>query len=205
MAREENQREYIRSLRMEQSWRQKSRCSWLKEEDSNTRFIHKLVDSHTKMNSISKLLADNEWETNMDRVKATITYFYKSLYHEPFWRRPRLESLVFNQILKDKRDCLERPFTKQEVYGLPEDKALGLDGFPIKFFKVFWPPIGKDIMKALEEFHHKTTLCRKLNSTFVVLIPKIVGAIKIKDFRPIVFSRISTIYWQKLWHVAWKR
>ena len=37
-------------LREEISWRQKSRELWLKEEDNNTRFFHKMVNAHSRRN-----------------------------------------------------------------------------------------------------------------------------------------------------------
>lgn len=40
-------------------------------------------------------------------------------------------------------------------------------------------------MKALSEFHYKGVLCRSLNATFLVLIPKVLGAAVVKDFCPI--------------------
>lgn len=68
---------------------------------------------------------------------------------------------------------------------LCDDKAPGLDGFPIKIFKVFWHVIRYDVMMACAKFHENANLCRSLNTSFISLIPKKNGAVEIFDFRPI--------------------
>lgn len=80
----------------------------------------------------------------------------------------------------------------EALKSLCEDKALGPDGFPMKFFKVFWPMLGEDVMNPLLEFHRKSALCRSLNATFISLIPKKAGATDLKDFKSI--SLISSFY-----------
>lgn len=55
---------------------------------------------------------------------------------------------------------------------LKEDKTLGPDGFPTKFYVEFYDVIGEDVMAALEEFHNNTTWCRSLSASFITLIPK---------------------------------
>ena len=40
------------------SWRQKSRALFVKEGDNNTRFFHRLANSHTRTNHISSIEVD---------------------------------------------------------------------------------------------------------------------------------------------------
>jgi hypothetical protein len=42
-----------------------------------------------------------------------------------------------------------------------------------------------DIMKFLSEFHAGGLFEESLNASFIALIPKILGALDLKDFRPI--------------------
>jgi len=65
LSEEENikREEYSRSLEMsiyleEVSWRQKSRALWLKDGDNNTKFLHRLANSHRRHNSIETLVVD---------------------------------------------------------------------------------------------------------------------------------------------------
>ena len=84
---------------------------------------------------------------------------------------------------------MEREFEEEEVRRVvlvvEEDKALGLDGFSIVFFQVCWEVVKEDIIKIFREFHVERKFEAILNSTFISLIPKIPGALEMKDFRPI--------------------
>lgn len=50
----------------------------------------------------------------------------------------------------------------------------------MKFMREFWDMLGKDVMMAMNEFHHKAALCISLNSTFIALIPLKKGASKLR-------------------------
>ena len=52
------------ALLEEISWRQKLRAIWLKEGDKNTKFFHRLANSHRRYNSISSLLINGEMSTD---------------------------------------------------------------------------------------------------------------------------------------------
>jgi len=52
--------------------------------------------------------------------------------------------------------------------------------------------LKEDIMKVFHDFHASGKFKRSLNAVFLVLIPKILGAIDSKDFRPI--SLVGSIY-----------
>nr|CAN60370.1 hypothetical protein VITISV_011180 [Vitis vinifera] len=77
-------------------------------------------------------------------------------------------------------DALEAQFTKEEVYGAllgcSENKAPGPDDFTM----AFW------------EFHDHSKFVKSLNTTFLVLIPKKLGAEDLRDFRPI--SLVGSLY-----------
>lgn len=80
-------------------------------------------------------------------------------------------------------------FTEEEVLeGLKDcnkEKAPGPDGFPMGFLQDFWPVIKKNVMKLFEDFHRTGKFLKSINSTFIVIIPKVSGAIRIKEFRHI--------------------
>ena len=45
--------------------------------------------------------------------------------------------------------------------------------------------VKKEVLESIQEFYVHEDFERSLNSTFVVLIPRKVGASDVKDFRPI--------------------
>jgi hypothetical protein len=66
------------------------------------------------------------------------------------------------------------------------DKAPGPDGFTGRFYKVCWDTIKKDIMAALIVVHRgHISKFKLLNTAFITLLPKKVGALQVKDYRPI--------------------
>jgi hypothetical protein len=72
------------------------------------------------------------------------------------------------------------------------DKAPGPDGFSMGFIKACWGMLREDIMAVFGEFHSKANFQKSLNAYFIALIPKKVGAVDLKDFRPI--SLVGVVY-----------
>lgn len=86
----------------------------------------------------------------------------------------------------------------ETVFSMPKNKAPGPDGFPIDFFREALSIVGEDIINAVREFFVTGYLLRKFNATAICLIPKITGADKLTQFRPVacctsVYKIISRI------------
>jgi hypothetical protein len=85
---------------------------------------------------------------------------------------------------------LDAPITEEEVWNtikkLPKDKAPGPDGFTGRFYRDCWQIIKKEIMEAISAvWSRKFRNFDILNSAFIILLPKVEGANRAKDFRPI--------------------
>ena len=93
-------------------------------------------------------------------------------------------------------DALEVPFTEEEMHGAlvgcSGDKALGLDGFTMTFWQFAWDFVKEEVMSFFREFYEHSKFVKRLNATFLVLIPKKVGAEDLRDFRPI--SLVGSLY-----------
>ena len=62
------------------SWGQKLRALFLKEGDNNTRFLHRLANSHRRANTIRGVEVDGiMYEVESD-IQDQVVGFYKSLY-----------------------------------------------------------------------------------------------------------------------------
>ncbi|GJQ90455.1 RNA-directed DNA polymerase, eukaryota [Tanacetum coccineum] len=72
------------------------------------------------------------------------------------------------------------------------DKSPGPDGFSFGFYRHFWPVIEKDVFEAVDYFLMYGEIPNGCNSNFIALIPKILDANMVKDFRPI--SLIGSLY-----------
>ena len=60
------------------------------------------------------------------------------------------------------------------------------------FFKSCWGILKGDIMKLFHYLHARGNLEKCLNVTFIILIPKKLGAVETKDFWPICLIIGST-------------
>jgi hypothetical protein len=72
------------------------------------------------------------------------------------------------------------------------DKAPGPDGFSIAFFRSCWSIAKADLMNFFHNFHEHERFVKSLNATFISLIPKRLGQLEVRDFRPI--SLIGSVY-----------
>ena len=96
-------------------WRQKSHALYVKEGDNNTRFFHRLVNSHRRTNHIKSIVMDGVLYEDGPTVKSQVVQFYQNLYKETDIWRPIVDGLDFDCIGKDERSALEREFSKEEV------------------------------------------------------------------------------------------
>lgn len=72
------------------------------------------------------------------------------------------------------------------------DKAPNPDSFHMKFYQEFWEVIKVEVMAVFHDFHSSGSFIQSINSTFLEIIPKIVGANNIKDFR--LISLVESLY-----------
>jgi hypothetical protein len=87
------------------------------------------------------------------------------------------------------------------------DTAPGPDGFPVVFFKRFWPLVKHGILHILNDFVLGRIDIARLNFGILSLIPKVSGAEQISRYRPIalinvIFKIISKAYACKLDPIA---
>lgn len=85
-------------------------------------------------------------------------------------------------------ESLVSPFMRAEIDNIvklmPADKAPGPDGFNGVFIKRCWPIIKEDVYRLFQFFDNKVNLS-PINSSYIVLVPKISGPTTASDFRPI--------------------
>lgn len=122
--------------------------------------------------------------------------YFQNLYREEGGQRPYLDDLSFKQISAESKVGLEVSFTEEEILVcLKEyngDKAPGPDSFHVRFYQNFWEVIKEEVMAVFRDFHRLRSFAQSINSTFLVIIPKIIGANNVKDFRPI--SLVGSLY-----------
>ena len=184
-------------IQEERVFRMKSKFTWAKEGDANTKLFHKLMNARKAKNVIKKLeVGDGIVVDKETYIVREITDFFKGLYQSEGLRNRGIEGIEWQPISSYLADWLERPFEESEVkkaiFDCDGSKAPGLDGFTLELFKSQWPTMKEDILRVLSEFAKDGIIHGITNETYICLIPKKSSSSKIKDFHPI--SLVTSLY-----------
>ena len=163
----------------------------MKEGDRNTIFFHLTTLKHRANNRITNIVKGQVQVTKEDEIEKEVVCYFSSLLsvdhslsgsdqEEILVTIPPILQVHHNSMLKAIPSLEE---IHQALFSLPGDKAPGLDGFPTFFFQVFWNVVKKDVAKVVQDFFGARNLLKELNATFLVLIPKILGADSLDKFR----------------------
>ena len=147
----------------------------IKGGDNNTKFFHKMANSHRRYNHLSFLEVDGVIYEEGVEMATQVVQFYKTLYEETEEWRPFVKGLEFDEIGGLERGWLERRFEKEillVVQELEGDKAPGPDDFSMAFFHHCWRVVERDVLAVFEEFYQHSKFEESLNVTFIALIPK---------------------------------
>jgi hypothetical protein len=97
------------------------------------------------------------------------------------------------QVSKEGNHILVEEFleevVRKAVFQMEHNKAP--DGFPTKFYQVFWDLIKADLMALFREFHRGDLALYSLNFMTIILLPKCVEALTIQQYRPICLLNVS--------------
>eukprot|EP00253_Pinus_taeda_P024539 PITA_24539 len=180
-------------------WRQKSRISWLKEGEKNTKFFHKSTIQRRMHNKI--IFVDNQQgervEAHEDMEKEFAGYF-KDILKEPNGNRDEAIWDITQHIPKiineDHNTQLLQPVSlkevEEEISQLKDGKAPGPDGFTANFFHEFWELIKTEVWELVEESRSMHWVLPALNSSFIALVPKEAASNKPEKYRPIALCNV---------------
>ncbi|RVX05720.1 Transposon TX1 uncharacterized 149 kDa protein [Vitis vinifera] len=184
-------------LREEIHWRQKAKVKWVKEDDCNSKFYHKVANGRRNRKYIKEL--ENERGLvlkNAESITEDILHYFEKLYTNPTGESWGVEGLDWSPISEESALRLDSPFTEEEIskaiFQLDRDKAPRPDGFTIAVFQECWDVIKEDLVRVFAEFHRSGIINQNTNASFIVLIPKKSLSKRISDFRPI--SLITSLY-----------
>ncbi|KAL0288042.1 UNVERIFIED_CONTAM: hypothetical protein Sradi_7108700 [Sesamum radiatum] len=94
----------------------------------------------------------------------------------------------------DEANLLLTPVTQQEIkeafFDINDDSAPGPDGYSSAFYKNAWPVIGMEVCSAVSEFFQSSKMLKQVNTTLLVLIPKVQLPSSVSDFRPIACCNV---------------
>ena len=151
----------------------------MKEGDRNTSFFHRMTNSHIRGNHITRMKINDVWVTEEAEMRQGIMEAFKTLLLDTWEWRASIDGLSFQRISEEEVASLEIPFIVEEVStylgNLNGDKALGPDGFTFAFWQLSWEFVKDAIMRMFKDFFEIGKFVKNLNTTFLVLMPKMGG------------------------------
>ncbi|RVX16773.1 LINE-1 retrotransposable element ORF2 protein [Vitis vinifera] len=141
-------------LKEEVQWRQKSRVKWIKEEDCNSKFFHRVATGRRSRKFIKSLISERgKTLNNIEIISEEIVNFFRNLYSKPEGDSWKIEGIDWAPISEESAIWLDRPFSEEEVrmavFQLNKEKAPGPDGFTIAVYQECWDVIKEDLMRVL--------------------------------------------------------
>lgn len=163
--------------REEMMWLQRSRVSWLKVGDHNTKFFHGKVRWRARKNHIKKLkMEDGNWCTDQQTMRGMAVNYFENLFSMDAQVDPQdivnlLEPSVSAQAMQLSAVSIARIGTA--LFQIGPLKAPGPDGLPSRFFQRNWSLLKEDVVRTVKEFFATGIMPPGVNDTCIVLIPKV--------------------------------
>ncbi|XP_074305787.1 uncharacterized protein LOC141641008 [Silene latifolia] len=180
-------------------WKQRAKYEFRFNDGLPTSYFFSRSKSRQKRLRIIALKNDmGIWFSSDTDLSQLIISHFTSLFSSSTPATPSLalDDLSIPQLDGFQQNFLSQPFTPKDVenafFSMKPNKSPGQDGFPPRFYHLFWGLIKEDITLAVLSFLNSGILPPSWNNTHVVLIPKVDLPETISQFRPI--SLCNVIY-----------
>uniref|UniRef100_A0A8I6WDK1 Reverse transcriptase domain-containing protein n=1 Tax=Hordeum vulgare subsp. vulgare TaxID=112509 RepID=A0A8I6WDK1_HORVV len=162
----------------------------------NSSYYHKIANGRKRKNTIHSLKMGGEVIEGNENLIAHASEFYKELFGPGQGNIFHLDPKTWSQeeeMSEAYNDTLCRDFTEAEVkdalFDMAASRALGPNNIPAEFYQVCWDIVKNDIMSLFHHFHRGALDVKCLNYGVITLLPKVSGAGRIQQFRPICLLR----------------
>lgn len=177
-------------------WKHKSKNSWIKEGDRNTKFFHIVSKTKMAMNKIRSIMGEDGVIYKGDsEITGIATQYFINIFKSGNISDELLSNVfkIFPQRLtKEMNMDLTKEVTHDKirlaVYIGPH-RAPGPDGFTWIFYHQFWNDINLAVVKEVKMFFEEGRLDHNHNHTNICLIPK--TSVSYKIIFKILVSRLK--------------
>ncbi|XP_071902709.1 uncharacterized protein [Coffea arabica] len=138
-----------------------------------------------------------QWLTAVEDIKSSAASFFETLFNSDrdTDRHPVLPFTLPSVSREDNESLLALPSldeVRDVMFSISSDSAPGPDGFGSDFYQACWGIIKEELGAVVQDYFKGGWLPKAVTSTSIVLIPKIAGASRWQDFRPISLCNVSS-------------
>ncbi|KAI9201019.1 hypothetical protein LWI28_016717 [Acer negundo] len=169
---------------------------WLRDGDRNTSFFHASIKRKQYRNTISALSINGVLSEDRPTIRDHIISYHSGLFSSDVPRVGRDLSIV-DDVIPSLVTVVENAFLTSvssaddihdTVFVINAASAPRPDGFSGSFYQRCWDVVGSDVVLAVQDFFITRVIFLGLNSSFIVLLPKLRDSISVNQFRPIILS-----------------
>ncbi|XP_074574624.1 uncharacterized protein LOC141831085 [Curcuma longa] len=200
----QSQAQLNKILYMEEDfWKQKAAVRWMGEGDRNTKFFHHLAQKRRLSGRIYRIWEDGVCLEKPELIQASGAVFFEKLLAEDTTALLPASMENIPRMIKDEENSSLSAIptieeVRQVILTMSTESAAGPDGFSVSFYVTCWEIIKSDVYEAVVDFFRGSPFPRGMAATTIVLIPKIEGAQRWQDFRPISLCNVSNKIISKL-------
>lgn len=171
--------------------------NWLQAWDTNTKFFHQSTLQRRRCNKVLKLKDDQGvWHKHPSRVQKLIDKHFMQLFTsagQRYWGS--MLDCISPKITTQMNVVLKASISREEILAAAKQmgalKAPGPDGFQGIFYQSFWGSLEEEVLGLVEDLMTSTYSPHRINSTHVVLIPKVPNSDCVSQFTPISLCNYS--------------
>ena len=173
--------------------RVRSRVTHFEEGESNSKYFLNLEHRNGARKCITELRIGRRVESETRQVINFVENFYSSLYTTKYPDMTAVDA-YFKQIksphlCENEADECEKGLTMEDITkalkGMKINKAPGIDGLTVEFYREFWIEIQELVLGSLNEGYEKGNLSYLQRKGVVSLIFKGGDAMELGNWRPI--------------------
>ncbi|VVA19333.1 Hypothetical predicted protein, partial [Prunus dulcis] len=182
--------------REEMLWRQRSRVSWMKYGDKNTRFFHEHAKMRGQQNMIKAIVEDQGiWHTSTESIGIVFCDYFQGLFASNGLHEAGAVTEVVKPILTPSQIlCLNQVFLREQIETslgqMFPTKSPGVDGMSALFYQKYWGVVGDDVDKPT-----KVTEFRPISLCTVIykMISKTIVN-RLKPIMPLIISEFQSAF-----------
>ena len=178
----------------------RSRCRWYEEGEKSTKYFFNLEKRNYNSKNLDRLVLQNgDLITDHKQILEEEKRFYQKLYtttkNNTLTGEENIPIFLGNDtavpiLSEENKLILEGDISEQEILraikSTENNKAPGLDGLPIEFYKMFWADIKTFFMQSVTESYQQGLLSISQKQGIISLIPKKEkDPLYLKNWRPL--------------------